>query len=336
MEEQGLVVVKDNFLTKVTQSLRRFFFKGKMKDVLEERNIRRVQFVECENTEFVQKEILDARRAFRKYVINNTKNISADVLSAIVRKIEENEDKITKLIKMNEDDISFQEICEMVIDEKQNISKFKKKNAKTGRYNVPIGVIGAECVETRDSIQNMLRAISTRNAVIVLHQNYNQYSTEALILLIIKDCLRGFYIDDNIIQMCAQEEIDLTKLDKIIRKNGKTASKRGNKVIYLYQENDEYEPQIENEIQRLKNSEVYSSYDIRPIRGEFGNIVNYLSNNQASAICMYTSSTQKAYKFINWVNTPNVFINTGIKNHNDVKVQNDFFNSKFILHEDVF
>lgn len=337
MEEQGLVVVKDNFLTRVTQSLRRFFFKEKMKDVVEEKNKKRVQFVECQNTEFVQKEILDARRAFRKYVINNTKNISTDVLSVIAQKIEENEEKISKIIEINNDNITYHEIWEMVIDEKQSTSKFKKKNIKTGRYNVPIGVIGVECEGVRDSIENMLKAISTRNAVIILHQNYNKYSTEALILLIIKDCLNSNYIDDNIIQMYGIEEIDLSKLDRLIRKNGKEDKEKSAKTIFLYQENEAFEDKIENEIERLQNSELYGSYDIKPIKGEFGNIINYLNNNKASAVCMYTNNTQKAYKFINWIDSPNVFVNTGIKSFKNIENGNsDYFNSKYVLHEDVF
>ena len=58
MQEQGLVVVKDNFLTRITQSIKRFFFKGKMKDLLEDTNRPKIKFIES-NEEFVQKEIVD-------------------------------------------------------------------------------------------------------------------------------------------------------------------------------------------------------------------------------------------------------------------------------------
>ena len=52
---------------------------------------------------------------------------------------------------------------------------------------------------------------------------------------------------------------------------------------------------------------------------------------------MYTSNTQKAYKFINWVNSPNVFVNTGIKKCAETQeIGGNFYNSKFVLHEDVF
>jgi len=336
MQEQGLVVVKDNFLTRITQSIKRFFFKGRMKDLLEDTNRPKIKIIES-NEEFVQKEIVDARRAYRKYVINNNKNISKDVLSYISMKIEENEEKINQIIEINNDSITYQEIAEMIIEEKQQIAKFKAKNSKTGRYNVPVGVIGIECDNVEDSIKAMLKAVSTRNAVIILHNNFNIYSTESLILLIFKECLKNFYIDDNIIQMFEKEEIDLSKLDKLIKKDGKTVGKDVKNTIYIYQENKEYENEVQNEIERLQNNELYKSYEIKPIAGEFGDIVNYLNENEASAVCMYTNNTQKAYKFINWINSPNVFVNTGIKKCNDtIQENNDYFNSKFVLHEDVF
>ena len=87
MEEQGLVVVKDNFLVKITKTLRRFFFRGKLKNLIAEEEVASAKTVEIDyinqDTEFVQEEVLNARKAFRKYVINNTKNISEDIFSYI-------------------------------------------------------------------------------------------------------------------------------------------------------------------------------------------------------------------------------------------------------------
>ena len=94
---------------------------------------------------------------------------------------------------------------------------------------------------------------------------------------------------------------------------------------------------ILEQIYRLKNNDIYKSYEIKPIKGEFGTIVNYLNNDKASAVCMYTDNSQKAYKFINWIDSPNVFVNTGIqKCKNSIAGENDFFKSKYVLHEDVF
>lgn len=337
MEDQGVVVVKDSFLARITQAIKKFFFKGKTNELLlAEKNKSRIKLIEA-NEEFIQKEIQDARRAYRKYVINNDKNISIDVLSYITQKINENEQEIRKIIQINNDDITYEEIVQLIEDEKNNVESFKSKNKKTGRFNVPVGVIGMECSNVNDCIKCILKAISTRNAIIILHNNYSKYSTEALILLIIKECLKNYYIDDNIIQMFEKEEIDLKKLDKLIKKDGEKIEKEIPKTIYIYQENDNYETEVQNEIDRLKNNDIYKSYEIKPIKGEFGTIVNYLNNDKASAVCMYTDNSQKAYKFINWIDSPNVFVNTGVqKCKNSIAGENDFFKSKYVLHEDVF
>ena len=336
MEEQGLVVVKDNFITRLTSALKRLFFRGKTKDLIDEDNKIDILFINNEER-FVQQEIVDARRAYRKYVINNNKDISCEVLSYIVEKIEENREKINQIIEINKDNITYQRIAEMILDEKSEVSKFKSKELKSGRYNVPVGVIGVECENAEDAIKAMLKAISTRNSVIILHENFSKYSTESLIMLIIKECLKNFYIDDNIIQMFGKEEIDLLKLDRLIKKDGKSEKESAGNTIYIYQEDDEYKANVQNEYERLHNESSFKSYDVKPIKGEFGDVINFLNNNEASAVCMYTNNTQKAYKFINWINSPNVFVNTGVKNCNyNQKESDNYYNLKYILHEDIF
>lgn len=341
MEEQGLVVVKDNFLIKIKRTLKRFFFKGKMKNLLieekatsasKDNDIETVQ----ESTEFVQHEIIEARRAYRKYVINNNKDLAKNVFEYINNKMLENEYKIKKLIEINNDDITYHDIITILNEEEKNIDNFKKKNSENGYYSVPVGVVGVECDNVKDSIRNIFKAISTRNSVIILHDKFSKYSTESLILLIVKECLKNFYIDDNIVQMLNIIEIDLNKLDKFIPKEGIVDNSKTEKCIYIYQENDEFHSKVEDEIQRLKNDKVFSSYEIKPIKGEFGNVINYLNDNNASAVCMYTNNDQKAYKFINWVNSGNVFVNTGIKNCQEIGNNSEYFNSKYVLYEDVF
>ena len=344
MEEQGIVVVKENFLTRLTNTLKKILFRGKNNELLLNEGKSTPQSSDKfelikDDTCFVQLEILDARRAYRKYVINNDKNVSNDVFQYIENRIYANETEIRQLIDMNDDKIKFEDILSCIEKEKANTNQFKTKNPKTGYFNVPVGVIGIECADAKDAIESIFKAISTRNSIMILHNNYNKYSTESLVLLITKECLKNFYIDDNIVQMFGKEEIDTSKLDKVIYKNGENVTRNTANTIYIYQENDEYGDDVQNEIERLKGSKLYKSYDIRPIRGEFGNVINYLNNTEknASAVCMYTNNTQKAYKFINWTNSPNVFVNTGIRkcNENNNSVS-DYFCSKYVLHEDVF
>lgn len=342
VNEQALIVAKDSFFIRVTQSIRKFFFKGKMKSLLMEEenkvesNKSKIKLIQ-NNPEFVQEYILNARSAYRKYVINNNKSISSDILSLVKEKIKENESKIKKLIEINEDDISYNDIFQLLEKEEKAVNEFKFKDIKTERYNVPIGVIGVECNSSKEAIENIFKSISTRNSFIILQEKYNKYSIEALILLIVKECIKSFYIDDNIIQMYEDNMVQKAQLDKLIKKDKDVTSKTMSKVIYIYQENDEYEDEIMKEFERLKNEKIYKSYDVKLIKGEFGNIINYLNRNDSYAVCMYTSNAQKAYKLINWVNSPNVFVNTGIQSSNG-KVGSDkqYYNSKFVLHKDVF
>ena len=343
MENQELVIVKDSFLSKIAKAFKKIFSRDKDVELLlnegNENNTIGTEVELIQGTKYVQLEILDARRAYRKYVINNNKNISNEIFDYIQNKLQENETEINKLIEINKDEISFENILEYLEKEKKNNSKFKLKNEKTGSYNVPVGVIGIECENAKDAIQSMFKAISTRNSIMVLHDNFSKYSTESLILLIIKECLKNFYVDENLIQMFEKEEIDLNSLDRVIlnNKNNDVKTHKSN-TIYIYQENDAFENDVRNEVERLQNNDRYKSYDIKPIKGEFGNVINYLnSQKEAPAVCMYTNNTQRAYKFINWINSPNVFVNTGIqKNIETSIISNNFYNSKYVLHEDVF
>lgn len=344
MEELGLVVVKENFLVKLKNAFKRLFFREKIEIFAQEETTNEIVELQkiIDNDEFVQKEIVDARRAYRKYVINNTPSISKDILEYIKGKVQENQLEIRQLIKSNNDEFTYEELVEMIEKEITELELFKQRSSKTGCYNVPLGVVGVECSNSKESVKAILKAVSTRNAIIILHDNYNKYSTESLILLIVKECLKNFYIDDNIIQIFQYVEIDQSKLDKIITNESIQEADINNQKeqeinkIFIYQEDKKYEEEIKKEIARLQHSDEYKTYKINYISGNFGNIINYLNENIASAVCMYTNNSQKAYKFINWVNSPNVFVNTGIQNCNAINSKNEYYNKKYVLHEGVF
>ena len=333
MADQGLVVVKDNFITRLTNTMRRFFFKNNEKNFIDENND--IAELITKDSDYVQSEILDARKAFRKYSINNVKNISSNVIEYTMQKLEENEHQINQIIKINEDFITYDEIVEMLNSEYNHIKKFKSKTKIAGAYKFPIGVIGVECDSAREAISSIFKAISSRNAVIVLHDNYNKYSTESLVLLIVKECLKNFYIDDNIVQMFPKEEIDLKKLNKYVSRNASIENDR-DQSIYIYQDDDIYSEDVKKEVERLQNSEIYKTFDIKPIKGEFRDVVNYLSSNKASAVCMFTDNKQRAYKFINWIDSPNIFINSEVVGCKKITGNhNAFYSAKYIVKKDV-
>ena len=342
MEERGLVVVKDNLFVRVTQSIKKFFYKGKMKEFAyeheenEELNDSMVRLVHSD-AQYVQIEVLNARKAFRQYVINNKIDISTDILVFVKEKIQKSSSKMKRLIKINKEDISYEDIIRLLDDEIVNVANFKKRNEKTKRFNIPIGVIGVECNDSKTAVENIFKAVSTRNAIMILQDAYNEYSIEALVLMMVKESLKHFNVSGDLVQLFDKIEIDERQLDKIIKGNREIVYRSRPKTIYIYLEDKELENKAMAEVKKLKNMDNSEKYNIEVITGNFADVVNFFYKNEAVAICMYTGNTQKAYKFMNWVNCPNVFINTGVCScGNDKNYRNKYYNSKLILHKDIF
>lgn len=340
MEEQGLVVYKENFFIKLRKTFRKLFFKGKIKKMLAESTLEQ-QNSKIKLIQSVEKniplEILNARSAFRKYVINNNKDISKDILNYIIEKLEENASKIRKIIKINKDIVTYNSILSIVQNELNYIEEFKQKNPNTECYQVPIGVIGVECISIKNIVSNMVKAISSRNSIIILRENYNKYSTECLILLIIQECLKNFYIDDNLIQIIDSKEFDTSKLDKLIKLNNDIICKEQNNSIYLYLEDTSFETDAIDELEKLYNNEKYNDFNIQIIKGKFEDIIDFLNKETSYAVCMYTHNSPKSYKFINWINSKNIFINTGIRNCKNIEQNNNiYYTNKYVLHNDIF
>ena len=110
MEEQVLVEVKDNFFSKITKAFKKIFAKNNKENLLLAENNRiDIEVIENDNG-FTQQEIISARRAFRKYVINNNSNVSTDIFDYIISKIKENKEKIEQIIEINNDNISYEQM----------------------------------------------------------------------------------------------------------------------------------------------------------------------------------------------------------------------------------
>ncbi len=336
MEEQGLVVVKDNFLTRISNLFKSFFSRKGIEDFYEDESKLEVEFIES-NMAFVQEEIVLARKAFRRYIINNTKELPETILSLALEQVNNNKEQINKIIEINNDTITFDDILYIFEVEKGKINEYKLKNKKNNCYQVPVGVMGVVCTTVEQCIKNMIRAIVTRNSIIILQEKNNKYSTQSLILLIFKECLKNLGIDDNIIQLKETQEIDISKFDRFIDSNANLTEKETQKSIYFYQEDDCYEDDISYEVDKIKNLEKYKDFNVSVIKGEFGDVVEFLNNNKCYAVCMYTNNQQRAYKFMNWINTNNLFINTGLINcKNDLNCDNKYYEWKNVCHENIF
>ena len=167
MAEQGLVVVKDNFFVRITRTLKRFFFNGKIKKIINQEEISNIPAVKIDfinqDTDFVQEEILNARRAFRKYVINNKKNIAEDIFLYILKKLQENETKIKEIIEINSDSISYEDIISLVekatesIDEKE--AEKTAKRMQEGKFDLEDFLSTMKQMKKLGPLENLLKLI---------------------------------------------------------------------------------------------------------------------------------------------------------------------------------
>ena len=328
MAEQGLVVVKENIFTKIAKMFKRIFKKECIDDYyFEDIEIETIKKFEPD----IQEEIRYARSAFRKYVVNDTENIEQELFSIITTEIMNNQQNIEKIIEINEDNLTINDILDIIDAERKTKKKFKEE--KNDIYRMPIGVVGIECRNTKECITYMLKAISTRNAIMILNNDLIKYRTEDLILLIIKQCLIRCNVDDDLIQMHYKEEIDLDKLDKVIyfdddkkdEKESKEAKKEENnkEIIYMYKDSELFNYEIKSEYLKLIKNKEKTNREVKIISGKFIDVTKYLEHNKSSIVVIYTDNEENAYKLANWVNTDNVFVNTKldkcIRNKKDSK-----------------
>jgi hypothetical protein len=108
---------------------------------------------------------------------------------------------------------------------------------------MPVGVIAVEAYDTLEVIKYFIRAIKSRNAIVISDIEYDDTSIKFLILEIIKEALTKFGIDKNLIMILPYEECYYDYFDRVIftyDKYGKFLSKlkiqekeSPNKYIYI-------------------------------------------------------------------------------------------------------
>ena len=169
-------------------------------------------------------EYKNAKRAYEDYNLNREYRLTENILEYIKTRIEENRKEIEKLIKLHKRELKYENIKEVVdkeieegIEYKKQINIQKREDSfVSAKYLVSIGIVGIECYDTIEVIKYMIRGIKTRNAVIISDVEYEETDEKHLILEIIKEGLRKFKVDRDVVQIVPYEECDYEKCDKVI------------------------------------------------------------------------------------------------------------------------
>lgn len=185
-------------------------------------------------------------------------------------------------------------------------------------------------------IKNIFKAITTKNALVVIEDDYNEYSIENFILLIVKEALKKLEIDENIVQIVEKNKIldeEISKFDLVLKNQKIINSKQYSDKIYVYQEDEYFDEIVKDEIKKLQ----LSGKSVELIKGNFDNAINKINVTNNYATSIYTKDRKKAYEFINMVNSKNVFFNSTLANARDnKKCENIFYKLKNISCEYAF
>ena len=263
--------------------------------------------------------------AMKSFSINSKYNVTDEILKYILKRIISNKIEINKLIRHNKDTISFNNIVNAVKEEIHDYVNFKDyKNLNVNRYFLsvqilmPIGVIAVEAFDTIEIIRYFIRAIKSRNAIVISDVEYNELSVKYLIFTIIKEALNKYKMDENLIDILPYNECYYEDYDRVIY----TYDELGNKLdkyryeafayenkSYIYLADDRYKGNM------IKDNE---KHDYELINGDFINVINKINNSRITSAVIYTSKPQEAYEFVNLIKAKNVFVNASLENVSEV------------------
>ncbi len=145
----------------------------------------------------MEKEIKSARRAYNDYVLVNDSELDVRVKNYILERIKENKKEIEELMKYLEREKTYEDIEKAIKDEIEKTCRYKrqvnlrkrKDNFVEVTYETGIGIIALEAYDVEEVVRYIIRAIRTRNALIVSDVEYNEDDDKHLIMYIIKESI---------------------------------------------------------------------------------------------------------------------------------------------------
>lgn len=334
-ESKELIEIKKGIWQKIKEWFKRFS-APKNKVNYEESKSEKIE----ENTEIESKDnIIDKmKKAYEVYNLNSDPYIERTIYELLKERIEANIIEINKIIDLDDAKITFDDIEEIWgyeyrnIDEYKNTLSMRKIDDKFmySLYKVPKGLIKVYSSRPVMTIRQIFKAITTRNSIVVVEDNYSEYSVQNLVLLIAQELLKKFNIDENIIQIIpAQEDIE-DKFFDVVMSIDKVSEKEKTNNLYIYMEDEYFKNIVINEAKQLK----IDSLNPKIITGDMDEAIEKINATQNLGVSIYTQDRKKAYKFINLINSDNVFFNATIREVKEARKLNDnYFRAKNIVYE---
>ena len=277
----------------------------------------------------MKKEIVNKMtQAFESYNLSTDSELPEKILSYLHERIEKNRAEIEKLISIYRINVDVNSILKIIKDEEskqlKSIGKtiIDKQGFMYAQVPMPVGMLVVRSNNIASTIKYWVRAIKTRNSVMVTSFQYNEYSLESLILIIIKEALSKFNVDKNLVMYSQAKNCSYEYFDRAIytcNDQGKeydepevidissNSASKNKKYVFIENEN------LKKYAIQNKNAEL--------LTGDVDEVIEKVKNSEAVSI--YTQDSKMAFKFINLARSNNIFVNADIQNTFDTISSND-------------
>lgn len=358
-EKKELIEVKKSIINRIKTWIRRLFRRKTNKakitvvDNVQEEKIQQpkketeAEIIQQKQDEEIKMEneiIKKSKEAQERYVLMSEADIGEDVYKLIGERIEINKDSIEKLIEIRKEKISYERIREIYEEEIEEQEEYKKtiqmirigEKFLFSEYQVPKGVIGIITENIEEKIRNIFKAVTTRNGIIILEEKTDKHGIDKLIEIIVKEALKKYKIDENIIQIVEKEAIkveEIKGMDQIIKAGEHVETKEKTEKLYIYEEDKYFEEEVRKEERNLKEA----GKEVEIIRGKsLEEAISQINQTKNYAASIYSQDRKKGYKFINLIKSENVFFNGSLQNAEKIeKANNEYYTRKNILCESV-
>ena len=275
--------------------------------------------------------------AYYEYNVDNRYQIEDRILSYIGSRIIENKYSMQNLIEALNEDFTFNDILKTFNDEANLGSKFKDNTIIRkldngfvyGYYRTSVGNIVVEENETLEVLKYFVRAIKSRNSIVVADREYDEISLKSALLVIFCEAISKFGLSKNLIMLVPFEECNYDGFDRVIEKNQIKQNKKESMKFYLYLQDEFFKDIVEQELKNMKDQNL----DCEIIRGDFDYVVNKINDESPKGASIYTKDAKIGYNFLNSIKSSNVFLNSSLLNYEILKEEeNNLYRNKKIMY----
>ena len=275
--------------------------------------------------------------AYYEYNVDNRYQIEDRILSYIGSRIIENKYSMQNLIEALNEDFTFNDILKTFNDEANLGSKFKDNTVIRkldngfvyGYYRTSVGNIVVEENETLEVLKYFVRAIKSRNSIVIADMDYDEISVKSALLVIFCEAISKFGLSKNLIMLVPFEECNYDGFDRVIEKNQIKQNKKETMKFYLYLQDEFFKDIVEQELKNMKDQNL----DCEIIRGDFDYVVNKINAESPKGASIYSKDAKIGYNFLNSIKSSNVFLNSSLLNYEILKEEeNNLYRNKKIMY----